>query len=265
MIPLWDVHAHLPGEAAGNVEGILQRAREHGVAGAILNGCDPASNRRVLDLCARFPGRLFPAFGLHPEREDIGAREWGEVLKQIEEHRREIVALGEVGLPYYSLREKEGADRLFQGEMRLATLLGLAQKWGHPVVLHAPHERAARVLDLLGEFGIRKALFHWHKAPEPVTEAIISGGFSLSVTPEICYRQRDRELAARVPMAQLLAESDSPWAYGGEFQGAAGEPWMVARVAEEIAAVKGISREETARQLALNAAALFGLPVFGQK
>lgn len=244
------------------MEEILDRARSHGVGGIILNGCDPASNRRILDLCRRFPGRLYPALGLHPERGDLGARQWGEVLVQIEEHREEIVALGEVGLPYYSLGKGGSPDRLFQGEMRLATLLGLAQKWGFPVVLHAPHERARRALDLLGEFGVRKALFHWHKAPGEVTEAIIERGYFLSVTPEICYRQRDRDLAALVPLEQLLAESDAPWAYGGEFQGSPTESRVVARVAQEIAVSKGVALSEVARQLALNVATLFGVPAF---
>ncbi|MBI3015374.1 MAG: hypothetical protein HYY65_10015 [Candidatus Tectomicrobia bacterium] len=40
------------------------------------------------------------------------------------------------------------------------------------------------------------------------------------------------------------------------------EPWMVARVAAEIADLKRISYEDATRQLTLNAAGLFGIPAF---
>ena len=257
---LWDVHAHLPEEPVALIVEILDRARARGVAGVVLNGCDFASNLRVLECSREYPGRLYASLGMHPERE-IGAEEWGAILGQIEEHRGEIVAVGEVGLPYYSLPGNRNPEKLFQAEMRLVTLFASAQKWGCPVILHAPHERARRVLDLLVEFGIRKALFHWHKAPEAVTEEIITRGYFISVTPEVCYRQRDRDLVSCVPLTQLLVESDSPWPHGGEFENLPSEPWMVSRVAAEIAAIKRISREEASRQLALNSAGFFGIPL----
>ena len=63
--------------------------------------------------------------------------------------------------------------------------------------------------------GVERAVFHWHKSPLDVTRAILDAGYLVSVTPEVVYRERDRELVEAVPLESLLVESDGPWPYGG--------------------------------------------------
>jgi TatD DNase family protein len=78
------------------------------------------------------------------------------------------------------------------------------------------------------------------------------------VTPEVCYRQRDRELVRATPLRNLLLESDGPWPYGGEFTGQLTTPALVARLAEEVASLKGVSLEEVRGMVWGNAQRLFG-------
>src|SRR3989442_15477060 len=94
------------------------------------------------------------------------------------------------------------------GRARLDRLLRLASRWDLPVALHAPHGAAVGALGALRAHGIERAVFHWHKAPADVTRAIVDAGYYVSVTPEVVYRERDRELVARVPLEALLVESD---------------------------------------------------------
>jgi TatD DNase family protein len=126
-------------------------------------------------------------------------------------------------------------------------------------VLHAPHAAAADALDALRAAGVERAVFHWHKAPAEVTRAIVEAGHFLSVTPEVVYRERDRELVESVPLDSLLVESDAPWPYTGEFENTASGPWMAARVAEEVAKIKRLPVEETMYRLSENASRLFHL------
>jgi TatD DNase family protein len=114
-------------------------------------------------------------------------------------------------------------------------------------------------LEGLRRHGIERAVFHWHKAPAEVTRAIVDAGYLVSVTPEVVYRERDRELVAQVPLESLLVESDAPWKYGGEFEGLPSGPWLAARVAEEVAKIKQQPVDDVMFQLSGNACRLFDL------
>jgi TatD DNase family protein len=98
------------------------------------------------------------------------------------------------------------------------------------------------------------------KAPVDVVEELVEAGYFVSVTPEVCYRERDRDLVRRVPLGQLLVETDGPWPYEGEFRGSRTEPAMIFRAAEEIAHMKGVTIERVREILADNARRLFRLP-----
>jgi TatD DNase family protein len=78
------------------------------------------------------------------------------------------------------------------------------------------------------------------------------------VTPEVCYRERDRQLVQSVPLDNLLLESDGPWAYGGEFAGQRTTSALVTRVAEEIAQLKGVPLDVIQEVTTANAYRLFG-------
>jgi TatD DNase family protein len=170
------------------------------------------------------------------------------------------VALGEVGLPWYSLEGAPDAAALMErGRRRFERLLDLAVRFDLPVIVHAPHGAAQMALHALVAKGVERAIFHWHKSPLDVTRAILDAGYLVSVTPEVVYRERDRELVEAVPLESLLVESDGPWPYGGEFEGMASGPWLVSRVAEEVAKIKRLPVDETMYQISVNTCQVFDL------
>jgi len=75
----------------------------------------------------------------------------------------------------------------------------------------------------------------------------------------VVYRDRDREMVEQVPLESLLVESDGPWKYAGEFAALPSGPWLVARVAEEIAKLKRMPVEDTMAQLTENTCRVFEL------
>jgi TatD DNase family protein len=217
-------------------------------------GSDPATNEAVLAL-ARSQPAVRPGLGFHPERLDLTDAEMDAVEAQVEAHRAELIALGEVGLPWYGLEDRPDAVALAaRSRQRLGRLLALAARLDLPVSLHAPHGAAADALELLGRGG-RPAVFHWHKAEPAVTRRIVEAGHFVGITPEIAYRDRDRALVQAVPLSQLVTESDGPWPYRGR----RGEPAMVADVAAAIAEVRRLPADEVAAALAANARRAFGL------
>jgi TatD DNase family protein len=150
------------------------------------------------------------------------------------------------------------AEQAQQREAFLHALVKAAVWLSLPVVLHAPHAAAAVAFDIIKRYEPPGAVFHWHKSTPETTAAIWQAGYCISVTPEVCYRERDRQLVQAVPLANLLLESDGPWPYGGEFTGQATTPALVARVAEEVARLKDVPLAEVHAVTNATAQRVFG-------
>jgi len=213
---LIDVHCHLDAPAYHDLEAVCQQSQQAGVSIIVAAGKGLASNRQILAMQERYPAQIWAALGLHPERLDTSWDELEAVVAQVQEHRARVVALGEVGLPHYALLDQRMTQR--QAEERRAFLHALVQaaaRLSLPVVLHAPHAMAAVALDIVQRHQPPGALFHWHKSPPEVTTAICQAGYFVSVTPEVCYRERDQHLVQMVPLA-LARESVHIVAGGGK-------------------------------------------------
>jgi TatD DNase family protein len=254
-----DTHCHLHDAAFADVPETLRLALAHDVYGVVGVGCDPGTNAQTLAAAVRAPRGVWACIGFHPDW-TLTDGDLDTVEQQVSEQHGRIVAIGEIGLPWYSLNDAaDPAALMAQGRARLGRLLTLAARYDLAVALHAPHGAAVGALEALKRHRIERAVFHWHKAPAEVTQAIVDAGFFVSVTPEVVYRDRDRELVAQVPLGSLLVESDAPWKYGGEFAALSSGPWLVARVAEEVAKLKRMPVEDAMLELSSNACRLFDL------
>ena len=256
---LIDTHIHLASPKYRDLAGLMARAQAAGITAVVAVAVDEASSRHILEMQQAFPGFVCAGLGVHPER-PITDAETERVIALIRQERPRLAAVAEVGLPWYSIRERPDRDAVMAAaEPRLRRFLQLAHALDLAVVLHAPHAAAASALGLLEAEGIERAVFHWHKAPPDVTDAIVARGYYVSVTPETCYRERDRELVAAVPLTHLVLETDGPWPYGGAFEGQPTEPTFLSPLVRAVAEIKGRDSDEVAEITTRNAAALFHL------
>src|SRR5437899_3568441 len=177
-----DSHCHF--SEFGDLRETVRTALAHGVWGVVAVGCDAETNARTLAAAAAAPKAVWACLGFHPDWTQLTDEDLDLVAAQIAVHHSRIVGLGEVGLPWYSLEGRADAAALMaRGRARLDRLLRLASRWDLPVALHAPHGAAVGALGALRAHGIERAVFHWHKAPADVTQAIVDAGYYVSVTP----------------------------------------------------------------------------------
>jgi len=251
-----DSHVHLDADQYPDPSGAIKRAQDAGVSAMVVPGVGPASNRAVIELGRKYPSVIFRALGFHPERFEHSEDDARAVLEMLVRERDSICAVGEVGLPWYGERAGDAAV-LDAAKVMLARFARVAVAFDLPLIIHAPHARAAEALSIIREAHVTRAVFHWHKSDEGTTRAILDAGYYISLSPEVAYRARDQDLARMLPADRMLVETDGPWAYGGQFAGRLTEPAMIREVAAAVAHLRCTTFEEIAESTTANARALF--------
>src|SRR5690606_19058826 len=105
------------------------------------------------------------------------------LIELIKSRQDDIIAIGEVGLPYYLKQEKsqinvEGYQSILKKFIQVAAQLEL------PIVLHAVYEDADSVIEMLDDYRIKKAHFHWFKGSRQTMDKMIERDYVISVTPD---------------------------------------------------------------------------------
>jgi len=250
-----DTHAHL--DEIENLGVVMAQAREAGVVAIIAVGQDLASNKKTLEIAAKYPGFVYPALGYHPW--NIKEPEIAANLDFIKTNISKAVGIGEVGLDYHK-RVREAADKDLQKRV-FAEVLQIAKENDKPALIHSRYAwRDA--FDMVKGAGITKAVFHWYTGTSSVLRDIIDGGYYISVTPAVEYHEEHRRAVKETPLGQLLLETDSPVTYArgreGEFKTT---PADVVRSLKGAAEIKGLSEGEAAKATTGNAVQLFNLDI----
>lgn len=257
-----DAHIHLDQYEDHVLSSLLEGLPAQGIESLIAVSMNLASSKRTRELAASYPGLVKPAYGFHPEQALPAEEELNALLKWITDHADNMVAIGEIGLPYYSRAEAAARGEGWEMEPYLGLLdrlLGLAARLGKPVVLHAVYEDAWTVCDLLEQHGLTQAHFHWFKGPAATVDRMINCGYYISFTPDILYEPEIQELARRYPPELVMAETDGPWPFEGPFTGRTTHPAMVHDVAAAWGALHGYSVPEAQALLTANTQRFYGL------
>lgn len=247
---LIDSHAHL--EELEDLASALERARQSGVEAIVAVGSDLTSNRRVLEIAAKYRGFVYPALGMHPGLLNDTASPMESQIRFIEENLSDAVAIGEVGLDYHKrvigVSGKDLQHRAF------GAVLGLAKRHGKPVIVHSRYAWRDSFA-LAAEAGVDKAVFHWYTGPTNVLKDVLDRGYSVSATLAVEYHAEHRRAVREAPMDNLLLETDCPVVY----QGHRSEPADVRRVLQATADLRCLPLEDVADKTSANAQRLFGL------
>ncbi len=249
---LYDAHIHLERYSQ---EALTQLFSDLRIDGMIAVSTHLASCRRTQALARQFPGVVYPAYGFHPEQPFPGPWQQEALFDFIQQHQQEMVAVGEVGLPYYTRQQYAEQGRILDRQPYIELLeqfILLAKTLRKPVVLHAVHEDAVIACDLLERHAWHKAHFHWYKGPAQTTQRMMQQGYFVSVTPDIFYKPATQQLVQQYPLECLMVETDGPWPFRGPFSGQMTHPNMVVSVVEKIASIKQLAITQVAAQLSSN-------------
>ena len=254
---LFDSHCHLEDERfAGEVEDVLARMRENGVARAILAGSDFHSCEAIAALVASH-ANLYGVVGIHPQEagafsDDVFARldEWLALPR--------IVGVGEIGLDYhYDTPARDVQRDVF------ARQLDYAYRKGVPAVFHI-RDAHGDTLELFRAHRDRlpKGVLHCYGGSVERAREYLDLGFHISFSGSVTFKNARnlQEVAAFVPLDRLMIETDSPYLAPVPMRGRRNEPTYVRYVAETIAALRGMPTDELTQRATANTERLYGIP-----
>lgn len=242
MKKIIDSHIHLDKYEREEVELILNDLSVNNVDSLITVSSNLASARKNYKL-SREHASVQVAFGFHPEQPLPSEKDTIALLAFMEKYHEEMVAIGEVGLPYY-LRQTDQTVALEPYVDVLEEYVKQAKQLDKPIILHAVYEDAETACELLEKHSIEKAHFHWFKGSEAMLERLSKNGYFISATPDLLYERQVREIIKKYPISQIMVETDGPWAFEGPYKGELTHPKMIHDVIDEIATIKSLALEE---------------------
>lgn len=245
-----DAHIHL--DQYTNIDIQLMLENSDSIEALLSVSFDLDSCKRNLALSRKYQ-QVKPAFGFHPEQSLPTENELVELCEWLSQHQTEMIAVGEVGLPYYLRKEQKVSSFQYSQYIELlGTFMTMAKKWDKPIVLHAVYEDAPIVCDLLEKHSVKKAHFHWFKGDEKTITRMIDNGYYISVTPEIVYKEKIQKLVHSYPLEQIMIETDGPWPFEGPFLGKMTHPDMMKKSIAMIAKIKTLSETEISERVLEN-------------
>lgn len=213
----------------------LERARDHGIGALLQGGVSPQDWQTQKMKCQKFSGQglpeIWPCFGLHPYFvADHSQEECETALDQLSLEISQAFALGETGLDFRPHILKDSRDRqldMFHQQLELAKFANKA------VVLHVVQafDEALRMVEIVEDL---RGFVHGFNGSAAKARQWCALGFGLSIGDRVLRddNQRLHQAVLQIPADFLLVESDDQ------------EPISIIAVAEKIALIRGVTKEE---------------------
>lgn len=248
-----DSHCHL--DMLDDLDGALERMCADGVERAVTIGVDVVSSEWAVRAARQHPDSVSATVGLHPHDAKEGT---DGALARIEALASDpvVVGIGEAGLDYYYDRSpRPEQQRVFRWH------IGLAKRVGKALVIHCRDAWEDLFGILEEESPPDRVVFHcWSGSVESAQRALALGAV-LSFSGSVTFKNAPklRATAEAAPLDRIIVETDAPFLTPEPHRGKPNEPAYVRFVAERIAGVKGVPREEVERATTKAARALFSL------
>jgi TatD DNase family protein len=236
-----DAHAHIDhysDELMPQVLAQLEAQQQLTMSVAV----DPDSYARARMLAERSPW-IVPAFGIHPWE----AHKHPGDLEAVRPLIDSSPMIGEIGLDFHWVEDR--ATYPIQRAV-LAFFLDAAHAQNKIVNLHTKGAEA-EILELLERHRVERAIVHWYSGPLDIADALAARGALFSIGVEVHTSALIQDLARRLPLDQLLSETDNPGSVEW-FTGKPGMPGELPGVVEALAQLRGMEPAELRETIRAN-------------
>ena len=252
---IFDTHAHYDSEQFNeDREAILASMPEKGVVGIVNVGASLKGCKASVDFAKQYPF-MYAAVGVHPD--EVGELN-EETFAQMKEWAKEekVVAIGEIGLDYYwDTQPHEVQKEWFIRQIWLARELGL------PINIHS-REAAEDTFLIVKAYGRgMKGIIHCYSGSKEMAIEYVKMGYYIGVGGVVTFKngKKLKQVVEAIPLERIVLETDAPYLAPTPFRGKRHDSSLIQYMAEEIAAIKGVTVEEVLAQTEANARKVYRL------
>ncbi len=270
MTQFFDAHTHIQFSAYdSDRDDVLSRAGEAGVK-MVAVGTDFGTSEAAIRLAEKHKGEMWATVGFHPnhlaadwyhdskEKSDAVQEKFSiDRLRSLAENSA-VVAVGECGLDYFRLKGDE-SEKVRQQEV-LSAHIDIARTVKKPLMIHC---RSAfnELIDFLrvNGGGVPPGVIHFFTGTVENAKALVELGYGFTFGGVATFARDYDEVIKLIPADRILSETDAPYVAPLPYRGQRNEPAFVVETVKKLALLRGISVDEMAEQIFINAKRIFSI------
>lgn len=247
-----DIHCHLPENYFfKDIHTHITQWIQQGLIHVVSVSQDFRESLRSIELSKKYPDMVIPSIGIHPWKAHKKHNEL-EQFDQLLSENRKIIILGEIGLDFHFISQKE---RYSYQKKVLDFFFEQAEKRNLRVMLHVKgaEEEIARYIETRSLPG-KNCCIHWYSGSIQILKKLIDLDCFFSCGPALNYSRNHQQILKSVPLTRLLTESDG----NVKYQGRVGHPGMMSEVIDLITKITNQNRNELQQQVVENSLCYLG-------
>lgn len=239
---IFDTHCHLNSEQLySEIDKYISRAQESNVTKFLVVGYDKKTSLLAVKIAQKYDF-CYAAVGFHPtEIFDLKEDDY-EWLENIAKEDK-VVAIGEIGLDFYWIKEEDKRELQKQSFIRQ---INLANKLHLPISVHN-RDAIEDCLKIIKEYTPKYGgIMHCYSGSVETMKEFIKLGMHISFGGPVTFTnaKTPKEVATVVPLERLLVETDCPYLAPHPLRGTVNEPKNITLVVDEVARLKGMTKEK---------------------
>lgn len=253
---IFDTHSHYDDEAfEEDRDDLLKGFSDKGIGTVVTVGADIATSKAAIALSGSYEN-VYAAIGVHPN--DTGNMTEKDI-EWLRSHASDskVVAIGEIGLDYYWNEPESGIQKKW-----FARQIALAKEVGLPVIYHS-RDAAEETMKMICDTKAYDCggVIHCYSYSKEMAKEYVRMGFYIGVGGVVTFKngRRLKETVEAISLEHMVLETDCPYLSPEPNRGRRNDSTNLYYVADEIARIKGITRDEVIEITEINAKRLYRL------
>lgn len=253
---IFDTHSHYDDEAfEEDRDDLLKGFPDKGIGTVVTVGANIATSKAAIALSESYEN-VYAAIGVHPN--DTGNMTEKDI-EWLRSHAsdRKVVAIGEIGLDYYWNEPEPGIQKKwFERQIALAKEVGL------PVIYHS-RDAAEETMKIIRDTKAYDCggVIHCYSYSKEMAKEYVRMGYFIGVGGVVTFKngRKLKETVEAISLEHIVLETDCPYLSPEPNRGRRNDSTNLSYVADEIARIKGITRDEVIEITENNAKRLYRL------
>ena len=257
---LIDIHSHLDHPYfKDELDKVIENAKKADVKVILTAGLNPETNRKSLELAKKY-SIVKACLGIYPiqtlQEEIVTGNlplkenrfDLDEELRFIEKNKKNIAAVGEVGLDYNLVQNKTEQKKDFE------KIISLSERISKPIIVHS-RKAEEDAIDMLKSSKLKKVVMHCFTGKKNLVKKAVDNNWFLTAPTAITRSTQFQENVGIIPITQLFCETDAPYlspfkSDNNEFN--RNEPAFVIEAYKKVAEIKGMELKEVINNIWMN-------------